>query len=211
MTRLIRWTILFSLLIGPFSAASVAAQAPGCQQLLPQGVYEGTSSVVMDIRGYEGDILVQEFTYNDSGQISLTVGCTVTGGAYHWHIYRTIMLSPDLPPIICEYTVDLSQPGGDVVAGANGQPRIDVRWGQGTVNPNDCVTPGPANTAATWQFSLGGPPQDRTISGDFRILYDDPSIYDYDQIAQTFRDQGFQVTLTKSWTVASAGWTTWAL
>lgn len=200
MTRLIRYAVLLSLLIWPALAAPAAAQSPGCQQLLPHGVYEGPTSVVMDIRGYEGTILVQEFTFNDTGQLSLTIDCNVTAGTYHWNVYRTIMLFPGASPVVCAYTVDLSQASGSVVVGANGQPRIDVRWGQGVVNPNDCVDPGPV-PAATWQFSLSGPPQDRTVSGDFRIRYDDPDGQDYDEIAQIFRDQGFQVTLTKGWTL----------
>ena len=218
MMRLVRQAILVSLFIAPLLAAPVPAapastlpprpavpSAPSqpCQQLLPQGVYEGTTSAVMTIRLYDetGAILLQEFTINDTGQLSLTIACTVTAGAYHWNVHRTLMFAPGTTPTVCDYTADLSQPSGNVVAGTNGQPRIDVRWGQGVINPNDCVDAGPADTAATWRFSMAGPPQGRTISGDFRILYDNPDAQDYDQMAQMFRDQGFQVTLTKGWTM----------
>ena len=182
-------------------AGDARGRAGPCQELLPHGVYEGTTSAVMDIRGYENGTLLQEFTYNDTGQLSLTIDCGVTAGTYHWNVYRTIMFFPGATPVVCQYTADLSQASGNVVAGANSQPRIDVRWGQGVINPNDCIDPGPAEIAATWQFSLSGPPLDRTISGDFRIPYDDPDGQDYDALAQMFREQGFEVTLTKGWTL----------
>lgn len=202
MTKLVRYAVLLSLLICAAFAAPAAAQSPGCQQLLPKGVYEGPTSVVMDVKGIENGVLLQEFTFNETGQLSLTIDCgAITAGTYHWNVHRTIMLVPGTTPVVCAYTVDFSQPTGNVVAGTNGQPRIDVRWGQGVVNPNDCIGPGPAETGATWRFSLSGPPQDRTISGDVRISYDDPSLQDPEDLAQIFRNQGFQVTLNKGWTL----------
>lgn len=203
MTRFVQCVLLLSLVILPAlgAPATAGAQSPACQQLLPHGIYEGSTSVVMDVKGFEGPILVQEFTYNDTGQLSLTLDCSVSAGTYRWNVYRTIMLFPGATPIECLYTVDLSQPSGSVVVGTNGQPRIDVRWGQGVINDNDCIGPGPADLAATWQFSLSGPPQDRTIKGDFRIKWDDPDGQDYDDLAQMFTDQGFQVTLAKGWTL----------
>jgi hypothetical protein len=202
MIRPIQGVVLLLLLCG--LALPSPAFAQDCQELLPHGVYTGTTSVVMTIRGYAEGILAQEFTYNDTGDLALTVGCTVTAGTYHWNVYRTLMFFPGATPIVCAYSADLSQASGVVVAGANGQPRMDVRWSQGVINPNDCVDAGPAETAATWQFSLAGPPQDRTITGDFRIRYDNPDGQDYEDLAQMFREQGFEVTLTKSWTLTRA-------
>lgn len=204
MVPLLRFALLCLLLCGLLAATPFAARAQDCQDLLPHGDYTGTTSVVMTIRGYAEGILAQEFAYNDTGQLSLTVGCTVTAGAYHWNIYRTFVFFPGATPIVCAYTADMSQPTGSVIAGANGHPRIDVRWGQGFVNPNDCIDAEPADTAATWQFSLAGPPQDRTIAGDYRIIYENPDAKDYEQIAQMFREQGYEVTLTKGWTLTRA-------
>ncbi len=198
MTKLILCAILLSLLIWPALATPAHAQG-ACQQLLRHGDYEGPTSMAMDVKGIENGVLLQEFTFNDTGQLSLTIDCAVTAGTYHWNVHRTIMLVPGTTPVVCAYTVDLSQPSGSVVAGANGQPRIDVRWGQGVINPNDCIGEGPADVAATWQFSLSGPPQDRMVRGDFRIRYDDPEGQDPEDLAQMFRSQGFQVTLTKGW------------
>lgn len=212
MIRLLQSTLLLALavlllLATPAAARAAPRAAPradDCQELLPPGDYTGSTSVVMTIRGYAEGILVQEFTYNDTGGLELTIGCTVTGGTYHWNVHRTAMFFPGAPPIPCDYTVDMSEPAGTVVAGANGHPRIDVRWGQGVVNPNDCVDAGPAEIGATWQFMLAAPPQGLTITGDFRTLYDNPDVMDYEQIAQMFRDQGFEVTLAKSWTLTRA-------
>jgi hypothetical protein len=204
MIRLIQGAVLFSLLCGLALVLPSPALAQDCQELLPQGVYTGTTSVVMTIRGYAEGILAQEFTYNDTGDLALTVGCTVTAGTYDWRVHRTLMFFPGAPVITCAYTVNLSEPTGTVVVGANGQPRIDVRWSQGVIQPNDCVDAGQGETGATWHFSTDGPPQNRTIAGDFRIVYDDPDGQDYEQIAQMFREQGFEVTLTKGWTLTRA-------
>lgn len=201
MSRLLRYIILVSLLLTPGILQPAPARADDCQQLLPHGVYEGTTSAVMTIRAYGEGMLLQEFTFNDTGELTLTLDCTVTAGSYTWHIHRTTKFFPEQEPIPCDYTTELSQPSGTVVVGANGQPRIDVTWAQGVTGPNDCVDSLPI-PSTTWQFSLDGPEQDRTIGGDFRYTGQDLS--DYEDIAAIFRDQGFEVTLTKSWTLARA-------
>lgn len=199
MTRWMRMAVLLALLVWPMLPGVAAAQ-DACQQLLPAGLYNGNISAVMTIRAYAEGQLVQEFTYNDTATLSLNIACAVSGGSAHWNIHRTLMFYPGQPPIVCDYVVDYSQATGNVVTGSNGLPRIDVRWGQGMVAANDCTDAGSA-PPATWQFSLSSPPGGTTISGDFRILYDDPDGMDYEQLAQMFRDQGFEVTLTKGWTL----------
>lgn len=197
--RFMRMALLLALLVGPIMPGVAAAQ-DACQQLLREGLYNGNISAVMTIRGYTQGQLVQEFTYNDTATLSLNIACGVSGGSAHWNIHRTMMFYPGQTPVVCDYVIDYSQATGNVVTGSNGLPRIDVRWGQGTIAANDCTTAASA-PPATWQFSLSSPPQGRAISGDFRVLYDDPDGMDYDQLAQMFRDQGFEVTLTKGWTL----------
>lgn len=199
MRRLIRAALVVLLLVLPAGAGSASAQGT-CQQLLPAGRYEGSVSAVMTINGYAEGQLVQQFTYNDTATLALDIGCAVTAGTAHWNIHRTLMFYPGQPPIVCDYVVDYSQATGNVVSGSGGLPRIDVRYGQGAVSASDCTDGGPA-AAATWQFSLSTPPQDRTIAGDFRVVYDDPNGMDYEQLKQMFMDQGFEVTLTKGWTM----------
>lgn len=201
MTRLFRYAVLFSLLICFAVAAPADAQSPGCQQLLKHGVYKGPSHITMVVRGIEGGVVLQELTFTETGQTSLTIECTVTSGTSHWNIQRTIRLVPGVPPVVCDSTLDLSQPSGTVVVGANGQPRIDVRWGQGIITSSTCTSPGPADTGATWRLSLSGPPQDRTIGGDFRVDPDDPDGMDAEDMAEMYRRQGYQVTLNKGWTL----------
>ena len=199
MNRLVQFAAILSLLVLAALPTPKVVQADGCQSLLPKGLWEGTTHVLMDVRGIENGILLQEFVFKHDGQISLTVGCGVTAGTYHATELRTIDYFFTGGHVECNYLYDLKQATGSVVAGASGQPRLDVRWGQGSVT-SPCIE-GNGMPAATWQFSVSGPPQDRTVKGDFHLRYDDPQGQDWDGLAQMFRNQGYQVTLDKSFTL----------
>jgi hypothetical protein len=115
------------------------------------------------------------------------------------------MFFPGAPPSPAPTRCNLSEPSWHVVVvGANGQPRIDVRWSQGVINPNDCVDAGQGETAATWHFSTRRSAPEPHHHRRFSHRYDDPDGQDYEQIAQMFREQGFEVTLTKGWTLTRA-------
>ncbi len=199
MNRLVQIVVLLSMLVLAVLPAPAVARADSCQTLLPKGLWEGTTHVLMDVRGIENGVLLQEFVFNHNGQIALTVDCGVSAGTYHATEVRTIDYFFSGGHVECNYVYDLKQATGSVVAGSNGQPRLDVRWGQGSVT-SPCIE-GNGMPAATWQFSVSGPPQDRTVKGDFHLRYDDPQGQDWDALAQMFRSQGYQVTLDKSFTL----------
>ena len=67
------------------------------------------------------------------------------------------------------------------------------------VNASDCIDAEPA-PGGIHKFALTAPPQGRTVSGNFRIVYDDPDISDYGQLADQFRGEGFEVTWSTNWT-----------
>ncbi len=198
MDRLLRCIIILSILFGGALMGPAQAQAQGCQQLLPDGLYEGTLSADMTITGYADGILAQQFTFNDTSELSLTINCTVTTATQTLHVHRTVKLYPEQPPEPCDYTVAFSNGSGSVVMGSNGYPRIDISWAPGITGPNDCIGPS-TGPSTTWRFSLSGPPQGRTLSGDFRYTGD--GLSDYEEMAELFRSQGFEVTLTKGWTL----------
>lgn len=199
MRRLVQIVVLLSMLALAVLPAPAVAHADGCQTLLPKGVWEGTTHVLMDIKGIQDGQLLEEFVFHHEGQVSLTVGCGVTAGTYHATEVRTIDYFFTGGHVECNYVFDLNQATGNVVTGANGQPRIDVRWGQAAVS-NSCL-PGDTVAASTWQFSASGPPQARTIKGDYRLLVDGDTGDYYELRAQIFRNQGYQVTLDKSFTL----------
>ena len=198
MHRLLRCVLILSLLVGGALMTPAPAQAQTCSQLLPDGVYNGTLSANMTITGYADGILAQQFTFNDTAELSLTIDCTVTMATQTLHVHRTVKLYPEQTPQPCDYTVVYSNGSGSVVMGSNGYPRIDVSWAQATTGPNDCIDPSTA-PPTTWRFSLSGPPQGRTLSGDFH--YSGSDLSDYEDLAELFRNQGFEVTLTKGWTL----------
>lgn len=177
-----------------------AAAADPCQTLLPQGVWEGTMHADLVVIQQQSGITIRDMRIHDTGAISLTIGCNVTGGDLVFQSSRTVKM-----PIInfetsCVYNVHFTQPSGTVVAGGNGQARIDVRWGQNVF----AATGACEDTAfppATFQFHTSGPPVNRAISGDYDIVYDDPNRSDLDEMAQLFRDAGMEVTFTRGFTL----------
>jgi len=139
---------------------------------------------------------------NDTGQIALTVGCTVTAGTNFWTWHRNI-IAQNGNTILCTWTDNRSQMSGAVVVGANGQPQLDIHWGPGVIDRFNCPGPQPAaSDPMTWHFSLSGPPQGRTLSGNFRIILEDIELYEEPLNIIREGEEILEVAaFTRSWTL----------
>ncbi len=199
MKKFIHLVVLASILA--LSLPRLTQAADPCQTLLPVGVWEGTTQADLHaIERAENGVVIRDMHIHDTGALSLTIGCNVSDGDFVFQSARTIAMPIINTEVACTYDVHFTQPTGTVVVGGNGWPRIDVRWGQNVFTPTGtCIdTDFPP---ATFQFQTSGPPQNRAISGDYNIVYDDPDRSDLDEMAQLFRDAGMEVTFTRGFTL----------
>jgi hypothetical protein len=202
MIRLLHCVILISLFCWQWPPGAATAQAP-CQDLLPHGVYIGTANGVVDYTyRHSAESPPTRAVSNDTGQIALTVGCTVTAGTNFWTWHRNI-IAQNGNTILCTWTDNRSQMNGTVIVGANGQPQLDIHWGPGAIDLFNCPTPQPAaSDPMTWHFSLSGPPQGRTLTGDFRIILGDFEVYEEPLNLIREGEEIVEVaTFTRSWTL----------
>lgn len=199
MQKLIHLAVLASILTLLIPFPSLAADP--CQMLLPVGVWEGTTHADLTaIQKMANGTVILDMHIHDTGTITLTIGCTITGGDFVFQSSRTMKRPIINWEISCDANVHFTQPAGNVVVGANGKPRIDVRWGHNVyVGAGTC--PDTAFPPATFQFHTSGPPVNRAISGDYDIVYDDPNRSDLDEMAQIYRDAGMEVTFTRGYTL----------
>ncbi len=202
MIRLLHCVILISLFCWQWPPGAAMAQAP-CQDLLPHGVYTGTANAVVDYTArHTAESPPIRVVINDTGQIALTVGCTVTAGTNFWTWHRNI-IAQNGNTSLCTWTDNRSQLSGTVITGANGQPQLDIQWGPGAIDLFNCPGPRPAaSDPMTWHFSLSGPPQGRTLTGDFRIILGEIELYE--EPLNIIREGEEIVTVaafTRSWTL----------
>ncbi len=208
MRKFIYLIVLTSILT--LSLPRLAQAADPCQTLLPQGVWEGsTHADLTAIQKMANGTVILDMRIHETGTISLTIGCNVTGGDYVMQSSRTMKRPIINWEIFCDANTHFTQPAGNVVAGfvpmlsprgANGQPRIDVRWGH-NVYTGAGTCPDTAFPPATFQFHTSGPPVNRTISGDYDIVYDDPNRSDLDEMAQIYRNAGMEVTFSRGYSL----------
>ena len=202
MIRLLHCVILISLFCWQWPPRAAMAQAP-CQELLPHGVYIGTANAVIDYTArHVAESPPIRVVINDTGQIALTVGCTVTAGTNFWTWHRNI-IAQNGNTILCTWTDNRSQLNGTVIVGANGQPQLDIHWGPGAIDLFNCPGPQPAaSDPMTWHFALGGPPQGRTLTGDFRIILGEIELYEEPlNIIREGEEIVEVAAFTRSWTL----------
>jgi hypothetical protein len=199
MKKLIHLVALASILtlLIPYQALA----ADPCQTLLPEGVWEGsTHADLTAIQKLANGVVILDMHIHETGTLSLAIGCTVSGGDFVMQSSRTMKRPIINWEISCDANTHFTLPSGNVVVGANGKPRIDVRWGH-NVYAGVGTCPDTAFPPATFQFHTSGPPQNRTISGDYDIVYDDPNRSDLDEMAQIYRDAGMEVTFTRGYSL----------
>lgn len=203
LTRILHCLLIIAFFCWQVPPNSAGAQAP-CQELLPHGLYTGTANAMVDFTyRHVVESPPTRVVINDTGQITINVGCTVTSATNFWTWHRVIY-APNGNTMLCTWTDNRSQMTGSVVVGSNGQPQLDIGWGPGAVEQYNCPGPRPdASDPMTWHFSLSGPPQGRTMSGTFRVilsevgeLYEEPInlIREGEEIVEV-------ATFTRSWTL----------
>ncbi|MFV9503787.1 MAG: hypothetical protein AB4911_04395 [Oscillochloridaceae bacterium umkhey_bin13] len=180
MHRLLSYVTLLALFGTLAFTVPASSQAADCQEVLPHGTYTGTltGTARYSYRPKEGDEITS-VRADDSGQLTLNVGCAVSASAIRYTYNRTISFLWNGNKIDCVWTDTRGQTNAVLSTGTNGQPRIDLSWGPGTISNYSCPgDPPPMSEPATWQLTLGGPPQGRTIAGDFRLIYGEDEIYE---------------------------------
>lgn len=113
--------------------------ADPCQTVLPPGLWEGTMHADLVVIEQQSGIVIRDMRIHDTGAISLTIGCNVTSGDLVFQSSRTVKMPIINFEIACVYDVHFTQPSANVVAGGNGQPRIDVRWATMSLRPRGLV------------------------------------------------------------------------
>ncbi|NJO82301.1 MAG: hypothetical protein HC828_05470 [Blastochloris sp.] len=179
MHRLVTYVALLALFCTFALTAPLPSRAAGCQEVLPHGTYTGTlTGTARYSYRPKGDGPSTSVRIDDSGQITLNIGCTVSASVIRYTYDRTIAFSSG-NKIDCVWTDTRGQINAVLATGANGQPQIDLAWGPGTISNYNCSPDNPGmSEPATWQMTLGGPPQGRTIGGNFRLLYGEDEIYE---------------------------------
>ncbi len=179
MYRLLTCVALLALFCTLALTTAAPSRAAGCQEVLPYGTYSGTlTGTARYSYRPTGDGPSTSVRVDDSGQLTLNVGCSVSANAIRYTYNRTISFSTG-NKIDCVWTDTRGQTNAVLTTGANGQPRIDLPSSPGTINNYTCPGDNPGTSEpATWQLSLGGPPQGRTIAGDFRLLYGENEVYE---------------------------------